>query len=189
MREPDFWWARPGLLARLLWPVSLIYGAVAAWRMNRSGTRAGIPVICVGNFTLGGTGKTPTAIAIAKLLAASGEKPFFLSRGYGGNLAGPIRVDPAKHAATDVGDEPLLLARAAPVIVSRDRVKGAELAKSSGATVIVMDDGLQNPSLAQGPFDRGGGRTARIRQWLGVSGRTAARAVDVAIRVMSRPCC
>jgi tetraacyldisaccharide 4'-kinase len=149
MREPDFWWARPGLLARLLWPVSLIYGAVAAWRMNRSGARAGIPVICVGNFTHGGTGKTPTAIGIAKLLAASGEKPFFLSRGYGGNSAGPIRVDPARHAAADVGDEPLLLARAAPVIVSRDRVKGAELAKSSGATMIVMDDGLQNPSLAK----------------------------------------
>jgi tetraacyldisaccharide 4'-kinase len=149
MREPDFWWARPGLPARLLWPVSLIYGAITAFRMSRSGARAGIPVICVGNFTLGGTGKTPTAIAIAKLLAASGEKPFFLSRGYGGNLAGPIKVDPTRHSAADVGDEPLLLARAAPVIVSRDRVKGARFAKSSGATMIVMDDGLQNPSLAK----------------------------------------
>jgi tetraacyldisaccharide 4'-kinase len=149
MRDPAFWWDRPGLQARLLWPLALIYGAVAQWRMNRQGTRAGIPVICVGNFTLGGTGKTPAAIAIARLLSASGEKPFFLSRGYGGTLKGPLKVDPAKHGADEVGDEPLLLARVAPVIVSRDRVTGAALAKSSGATVIVMDDGLQNPSLAK----------------------------------------
>ena len=149
MREPDFWWERPGPLARLVWPISLIYGAIAGWRMNRIGTRAGIPVVCVGNFTHGGTGKTPTAISIAKLLTASGEKPFFLSRGYGGKLAGPLKVDPTRHSAADVGDEPLLLARAAPVIVARDRVKGAAFAKSSGATAIVMDDGLQNPSLAK----------------------------------------
>jgi tetraacyldisaccharide 4'-kinase len=149
MREPAFWWERPGLYAWLISPLSILYGAVARWRMNRDGTRAGIPVICVGNFTLGGTGKTPTAIAIARLLVALGEKPFFLSRGYGGALAGPLRVDPASHSAADVGDEPLLLARIAPVIVSRDRVAGATLAKSSGATVIVMDDGLQNPSLVK----------------------------------------
>ncbi|MET0446526.1 MAG: tetraacyldisaccharide 4'-kinase [Pseudorhodoplanes sp.] len=149
MREPAFWWERPGLYARLILPLSMIYGAVARWRMNRSGTRAGIPVICVGNFTLGGTGKTPTAIAISRLLMGMGEKPFFLSRGYGGALAGPLRVDPANHGAADVGDEPLLLARIAPVIVSRDRVAGAALARSSGATVIVMDDGLQNPSLVK----------------------------------------
>lgn len=149
MRDPAFWWDRPGLQAWLMWPLSLIYGAVAQWRMNRKGAHAGIPVICVGNFTLGGTGKTPTAIAIARLLTAAGEKPYFLSRGYGGALQGPLKVEPAKHKAADVGDEPLLLARVAPVIVSRDRVAGAALAKSSGASVIVMDDGLQNPSLAK----------------------------------------
>ena len=149
MREPHFWWERPGLYAWLASPLSLIYGAVAGWRMNRDGVRAGIPVICIGNFTLGGAGKTPTAISVAKLLIAGGEKPFFLSRGYGGTLAGPVRVDPAKHGASETGDEPLLLARVAPVIVSRDRVAGAALAKSSGATALVMDDGLQNPSLAK----------------------------------------
>jgi tetraacyldisaccharide 4'-kinase len=149
MREPDFWWERPGLIARLLTPLSLIYGAAARWRMNRTGACAGIPVICIGNFTLGGTGKTPTAIAVARLLAAAGEKPFFLSRGYGGKLAGPVKVEGAAHSADDVGDEPLLLARVAPVVVSRDRVAGAALAKASGASVIVMDDGLQNPSLAK----------------------------------------
>lgn len=149
MREPDFWWERPGLIARLLTPLALIYGATARWRMNRTGARAGIPVICIGNFTLGGAGKTPTAIAVARLLAAAGEKPLFLSRGYGGKLAGPVRVEVATHSADDVGDEPLLLARVAPVIVSRDRVAGAALAKASGASVIVMDDGLQNPSLAK----------------------------------------
>jgi tetraacyldisaccharide 4'-kinase len=147
MREPGFWWEKPGIAAWLLWPVSLIYGAVAAWRMRRPGFQAGIPVICVGNFTLGGTGKTPAAIAIARLLAGNGEKPFFLTRGYGGRLAGPLRVDLASHRASDVGDEPLLLAHHMPTIVARDRAAGAVLAQSAGASVIVMDDGLQNPSL------------------------------------------
>lgn len=147
MREPDFWWQKPGIAARLLSPLGLIYGAVAGWRMRRTGFRADIPVICIGNFTLGGTGKTPSAIAIAKRLAAQGATPFFLTRGYGGNLAGPVRVDLQSHRACDVGDEPLLLAREAPTIVSRDRAAGAAFARAAGATIIVMDDGLQNPSL------------------------------------------
>ncbi len=147
MREPSFWWDKAGCAAWLLQPLALIYGAVAAHRLRRTGTQAGIPVICVGNFTLGGAGKTPTAIAVARLLAESGEAPFFLSRGYGGRLAGPLRVDPALHSAADVGDEPLLLARHAPTVVSHDRVAGAAFAREAGAEVIVMDDGLQNPSL------------------------------------------
>jgi len=147
MREPDFWWRRPGLAARLLSPLGFLYGAIAGWRMRRRGHRAGIPVICVGNFTLGGTGKTPTAIAVAKLLAARGERPFFLTRGYGGRLAGPVAVDLSQHRADEVGDEPLLLAQHCPTVVSRDRAAGADFAETAGATVIVMDDGLQNPSL------------------------------------------
>ena len=147
MREPSFWWDKASLPAWLLQPVALIYGAVAASRMQKPGAKAGIPVICVGNFTLGGTGKTPTAIAIARLLTDTGKAPYFLSRGYGGRLTGPLRVDPAIHKAADVGDEPLLLARHAPTIVSHDRVAGAAFARESGADVIVMDDGLQNPSL------------------------------------------
>ncbi len=147
MREPSFWWSKAGLPAWLLQPLALIYGAVAASRMRKPGARAGIPVICVGNFTLGGAGKTPTAIAVARILIDSGKAPFFLSRGYGGTLAGPVRVDPAIHGAADVGDEPLLLARHAPVIVSQDRVAGAAFAREAGAEAIVMDDGLQNPSL------------------------------------------
>jgi tetraacyldisaccharide 4'-kinase len=147
MREPSFWWHKAGLPAWLLQPVALIYGAIAAYRLRRPGARASIPVICIGNFTLGGAGKTPTAIAVVRLLTESGKAPFLLSRGYGGRLAGPLRVDPAIHSAADVGDEPLLLARHAPTIVSHDRVAGAAFAREAGADVIVMDDGLQNPSL------------------------------------------
>lgn len=148
MRPPAFWRSR-GPLATLLRPSAALYGAVAAWRMEREGERAALPVICVGNFTVGGAGKTPTALRLAALLAAMGERPAFLTRGYGGSSPGPLRVDPARHRAAEVGDEPLLLARAAPTIVGRDRPAGARLAVETGAGVLVMDDGLQNPSLAK----------------------------------------
>ena len=147
MREPGFWWRKAGLEAALLSPVAAGYGAIAAARMGRAGARADVPVLCVGNFTLGGTGKTPTAIALARMLADAGEKPFCLSRGYGGSVAGPKLVNVHHDPAAQVGDEALLLAHAAPTIISRDRVAGAALATSRGGSVIVMDDGLQNPSL------------------------------------------
>jgi len=149
MREPSFWWREPGLTAALLSPVAAAYGAIAAKRLRQQGTRVSVPVICVGNFTIGGTGKTPAAIAMAHILAGAGERPFFLSRGYGGRQAGPLSVDVAAHNATDVGDEALLLARSAPTIVSRDRVAGARAAIAAGASVVVMDDGLQNPLLTK----------------------------------------
>lgn len=147
MREPGFWWRKAGLQAALLAPVAAGYGAIAAGRMARAGVRAEVPVLCVGNFTLGGAGKTPTVMTIAKMLAEAGEKPLCLSRGYGGSVAGPKIVDAHHDTADAVGDEALLLARAAFTIVSRDRVAGAALAKSQGASVVIMDDGLQNPSL------------------------------------------
>jgi tetraacyldisaccharide 4'-kinase len=148
MRAPGFWWGKPGVASFLLSPVALIYGAIAERRMAQDGARIGIPVICVGNPTVGGAGKTPTAIAIASMLIAAGEKPMFLTRGYGGRLAGPVMVE-AAHTAVQVGDEPLLLARVAPTIKAEDRVAGARIAKEHGASVIVMDDGFQNPSLAK----------------------------------------
>jgi tetraacyldisaccharide 4'-kinase len=148
MRSPSFWWRASSPYALLLRPFALAYGAVAARRMRRSGMRAECAVVCVGNFTAGGAGKTPTALAIAGMLRGIGERPAFLSRGYGGRLAGPVRVTQA-HTADDVGDEPLLLSRSGPAIVARDRPAGAKLAAAEGATVVVMDDGLQNPSLAK----------------------------------------
>jgi tetraacyldisaccharide 4'-kinase len=147
MREPAFWWRSDGAAARLLAPVAAAYGFVTARRMARPGWRAGVPVLCIGNFTVGGSGKTPTAVAVAKLLTEAGRRPFFLSRGYGGALAGPVQVD--AQGAADVGDEPLLLARVAPTIVARERPAGARAAIAGGAETIVMDDGWQNPSLAK----------------------------------------
>jgi tetraacyldisaccharide 4'-kinase len=147
MREPAFWWRPRG--GMLLAPLGAVYGAVAAARMRAQGASAGVPVICLGNLTVGGAGKTPAALAVAHLLLAARERPFFLSRGYGGRLPGPVRVDPSFHHAADVGDEPLLLARLAPTIVARDRVAGAKTARLGGASVVVMDDGFQNPSLTK----------------------------------------
>jgi tetraacyldisaccharide 4'-kinase len=147
MREPGFWWRGDGAAARLLAPAGAAYGLLAARRMAQPGARAAVPVLCVGNFTVGGSGKTPTAIAAARILLEARHHPYFLSRGYGGRLAGPVRVD--AQSAADVGDEPLLLACVAPTIVAHDRPAGAAAAAREGAGAIIMDDGWQNPSLAK----------------------------------------
>jgi tetraacyldisaccharide 4'-kinase len=130
-------------------PLAALYGVVAARRMRRAGFDAGIPVLCVGNYHVGGAGKTPTVKALTKLLRDLGETPVVLSRGYGGRLRGPIMVDSQRHVAADVGDEPLMLARTVPVVVARDRIGGVALARSQGASVILMDDGFQNPAIAK----------------------------------------
>ncbi|MEH2506179.1 MULTISPECIES: tetraacyldisaccharide 4'-kinase [unclassified Bradyrhizobium] len=147
MREPGFWHGPSSLNSHLLKPLGALYGAIAAQRLQRKGLNAGIPVLCVGNYHVGGAGKTPTVLALAKLMRDLGETPVVLSRGYGGELRGPVRVDPERHAAADVGDEPLMLAGHLPVVVSRKRADGVPLARSQGATVILMDDGFQNPSI------------------------------------------
>jgi tetraacyldisaccharide 4'-kinase len=149
MREPAFWWRKPGLASALLAPAAACYGAFAASRMARPGADTGVPVLCVGNFTLGGSGKTPAVIAIAAMLQASGERVFCLSRGYGGSDSGPRQVDAHADHAAQVGDEALLLARVAPTIVSRDRVAGVAAARAAGASVVLMDDGLQNGTLVK----------------------------------------
>lgn len=148
MKAPAFWWrAPPGFAAHALGPLGIIVGALTLWRMGRPARRrAGVPVFCVGNPTVGGAGKTPIALAIATILANEGARPVFLSRGYGGRLRGPLRVDPAVHTAADVGDEPLLLAQCRPAIVARDRAAGSALAEAHG-DAIVMDDGFQNPAV------------------------------------------
>ena len=149
MRAPDFWNSN-GLAARLLAPLGALYGrSVRARQMNAQPFRSTARVLCVGNLTAGGSGKTPIAITLARILAARQHKVAFLTRGYRGRLSGPVTVDPARHTAHDVGDEALLLAAVAPTIVSRDRARGAELADTLGASVIVMDDGFQNFQLAK----------------------------------------
>jgi tetraacyldisaccharide 4'-kinase len=149
MREPAFWHRPPSAQSFLLWPLGVLYGAITAIRMQRRGLDAGIPVFCVGNYHLGGAGKTPTVLALAGLLRELDETPVVLSRGYGGRLRGPVMVDPARHGAAEVGDEPLMMAQHLPVVVARDRVDGVALAKSRRASVILMDDGFQNPHVAK----------------------------------------
>ncbi len=148
--EAPFWWyRRTGALASALAPLGRLYGRLAEARAARvEPYRSRLPVICIGNFTAGGGGKTPTAIAVASLLAELGARPAFLTRGYGGSSAGPILVKKGQ-SAEEVGDEPLLLAEAAPTVVSADRPAGAAAIEATEADIIVMDDGFQNPSLAK----------------------------------------
>ena len=149
MRAPDFW-TEDGALAALLAPLGAGYDL--AGRLRRAlvpPVSADIPVICVGNLVAGGAGKTPVVLALAAALAARGAVVHCLSRGYGGRAPGPRRVDAARDSAAEVGDEALLLARAAPSWVARDRAAGARAAAAAGARVLVMDDGFQNPALAK----------------------------------------
>jgi tetraacyldisaccharide 4'-kinase len=166
MRAPSFW-DKGGLAPALLAPVGCIYDLLG--RIERRSTkpeRVGVPVICVGNIVAGGAGKTPVALSVAQRLKAMHIEPHFLTRGYRGRNAGPLRVDRARHTAKDVGDEPLLLARVAPTWVARARVQGAYMAVDHAADAIVMDDGHQNASLAKdlslvvvdGGFGFGNGR-------------------------------
>lgn len=147
--EPFWWYRKKGALASGLAPLGRLYGRMAEARAARvEPYRSRLPVICIGNFTVGGGGKTPTAIAVASLLKELGARPAFLTRGYGGKHKGPVLVAKG-HSAEEVGDEPLLLAEAAPTMVSADRAAGAKAIEATGADVIVMDDGFQNPSLAK----------------------------------------
>lgn len=147
LRAPEFWWHRHSPIGLALAPVGALYGQVTSRLMARSGVTIGVPVLCVGNLVVGGAGKTPTALEVASVCRKLNLNPGFLTRGYLGKERGPIFVSPATHSAEDVGDEALLLAQFAPTVASVDRPAGARLLALLGANVVIMDDGLQNPSL------------------------------------------
>lgn len=153
MKPPVFWQNPPqnkGIMAQILRPLSAISAQLTARRIHRTARfDPKIPVICVGNLTLGGAGKTPTVIALISMCQALGLTPCVITRGYGGALPGPLRVDPKQHSAEDVGDEPLLIAAFAPVFMGKDRAKAAQMADTSGADIIIMDDGHQNPDVVK----------------------------------------
>lgn len=146
MKTPTFW-NKPGIISTLLLPIGWIYALLTRIRiMLVRPKKVNIPVICIGNLTAGGTGKTPVSISLAEMLQAQKLNPYFISRGYGGSLKG-VLVDNSKHQPKDVGDEPLLLSKQAPVVVNSDRIAGAQLAQENGADILIMDDGFQNPYL------------------------------------------
>lgn len=146
MKTPKYWQSN-NLISFLLTPVGFIYGVATAMRLKcKKGYKASIPVICVGNITAGGVGKTPVSMALAELLKSQGKNPFFISRGYGGSLSG-VLINPQKHTPQEVGDEPLMLAAIAPTVICHDRSIAAKIAEENGADVLIMDDGFQNPTL------------------------------------------
>ena len=212
VRTPEFWYRGDGgILAGLLAPAAALYRRAATRRRAAIRSwRAPIPVVCIGNLVAGGTGKTPVALSIGGRLARRGLDVHFVSRGYGGALAGPVRVDPARHTAAEVGDEPLLLAQVRPTWVARDRRGGVEAALTADAAAVVMDDGFQNPSIVKdlsivvldGPRGFGNGRMlpagplrepvsaglARADAVALIGPDTSGLAVRVAPRLLLRAC-
>ncbi|MEP3048558.1 MAG: tetraacyldisaccharide 4'-kinase [Roseibium sp.] len=148
-KAPDFWWT-PSLTAKaiLLAPIGWLYGRITGRRMlDKPSSKCILPVICIGNFVVGGTGKTPFALHLAERLKEEGYRPGFLLRGYGGQETGPLLVDPEQHSSREVGDESLLLAPVGPTVIAADRPAGAKLLEQQPIDIVLMDDGFQNPAL------------------------------------------
>ncbi len=147
MAAPRFWYQPKGLRSALLAPLGMLYAFGTARRLKGQSYHASVPVICIGNINVGGTGKTPTTIALAQKLIEMGHHPHVVSRGYGGKLQGPVQVIEREHSADDVGDEPLLIAAFTPTWIAKDRAAGVKAAEAAGAEIILLDDGFQNPAV------------------------------------------
>jgi tetraacyldisaccharide 4'-kinase len=196
MPEAPKFWAKPGLLSGLFLPLGWGHAALGAARRRFSHAwRASVPVICVGNLVAGGAGRTPVSLSLAQILTRAGLAPHILSRGYRARLKGPLRVDPARHSAAEVGDEPLLLARAAPTWIGADRVASARAAIAAGAGILLLDDGLQNPYLHQdlrlvvidGAYGLGNGRVIPAGPLREPAAAGLARASAIVLMGQPRP--
>ena len=147
MRSPNFW-KDDNLISAVLSPAATIYKILSKRKYAKiTPQKVGVPVICIGNLVAGGAGKTPVALAIGNILKSLGKNVHYISRGYKGSNQGVLKVNPAEHNADLVGDEPLLLAEILPTWVAKDRVAAANAAIASGAEMLIMDDGFQNPLL------------------------------------------
>lgn len=146
-QRPKFWQSKFNLISLCLLPFSFIYGIAMFFHLRKKPKRAAIQIICVGNFIAGGAGKTPLVLYLADRLKEKGANPFILTRGYGGKIKNPTRVDSKQHTSADVGDEALMMAHYFPTIVGADRLATATHAKALGADIAILDDGFQNPSL------------------------------------------
>ena len=148
LKTPNFWFKKDSFLITILYPLSKLYIFFSKLRHQKTkAVSLKTPLICVGNATVGGAGKTPTSIAIAKLLKNLNLKPGFLTRGYGGETKGPFRVNALYHTAKQMGDESLILAQHTPTYVAKDRAKGGQKMDGLNLDALIMDDGYQNPSL------------------------------------------
>ena len=148
MKAPQFWYEPNTWKAKFLDPLGYFYNLLTLLRGKLAKPQSySCLTICIGNLNVGGTGKTPTTIALAQHFLKKGLQVHVVSRGYKGKFQGTFLVDPQKHKSDEVGDEPLLMSEFTSVWVSNKRKNGIAAAENAGAQIVLLDDGFQDPSF------------------------------------------